>query len=413
MPYLSILRTQGRFLAFGFTLVFFSSIGQTYFVGMFGGRLREAFAISHGDYGMYYMLATVASGTLLLRVGRTIDRVDLRLYAGLSVAGGVAACFLMSAAASAAMLVVALFAVRFTGQGLMSHTAFTSMGRYFEADRAKAISLAGLGFAVGSAVFPSLAVALLAVTDWRSAWRWIGLAVAVLLVPLVLWLLRGHADRHRRWLARTRGSAGSAAPTAGDEPEGPRQWTRGEVLRDRRFYLLIPAVLSPTFLLTGFMFHHVKLAEVKGWSEAWLAACFIAFAAGGMVTSLVLGPLTDRWRAVRIVRFYLLPVGLAMVILALFRHPAVAAIYLGLVGVTTGAATPVLGSLWVDYYGVLHLGAIRALTSSLMVVSTALGPYAMGLLLDAGLTMETIAWLSLCYVAIGVVLIAFATRRAG
>jgi predicted MFS family arabinose efflux permease len=416
VSYLDFLRSNRRFLSFGFLLLFFSSLGQTYCVSAFGGRIRADFGISHGDFGLYYMLATLASGAALLRFGRTIDRVDLRAYTALVCAGAVASCFLMSFAAGPAFLVLALFCLRFSGQGLMSHTAMTSMGRYFDVGRAKAIGIAALGFSAGFAVFPSLVVWMLQHVHWRAAWQWLGLGAGAVVIPLALWLLRGHGERHAAWLARTTRqdldeahAAAAAAETAGS----PRQWTRGEMLRDPRFYLLLPGLLAPPCLMTGFIFHHAHLADAKGWSEAWLAGCLVALAIASAVMSMVAGPLTDRWTARRAARVYLVPLGLAMLTLALLRAPAGAAVYLALAGVTAGAAAPVSGSLWADLYGVVHLGSIRAVTSAAMVGSTALGSWVVGVMIDAGLSMEAIAWIALAYVALGVGLIGLATRRAG
>jgi len=59
------------------------------------------------------------------------------------------------------LLPVALLGIRFAGQGLMSHISQTVMGRYFEDDRGKALSLAALGYPVGEMIFPIIITLLL------------------------------------------------------------------------------------------------------------------------------------------------------------------------------------------------------------------------------------------------------------
>ena len=414
LSYADLLKREWRFLGFGFWLTLLSSLGQTYFVFVFNDDVRAAFALSDGDYGLCYAIATSASAFTLMHVGRWIDRARLSTWTLCVCLGGAAACLLMSVAASVAMLVVALFALRFTGQGLMGHTAFTSMGRYYEAQRGKAVSIAALGFAAGNGLFPALGVALLAAMSWRDAWALLAGVLLVVLTPIALWLLRGHEDRHARHLARVaaRGAARELGEDEDDEDE-PRQWTRAEVLRDPRFYLLVPGFVSPTFILTGFIFHQRRLAEQKDWSLAWVATCFVGYAIAVSISSLWSGRAVDKLGARRLAVAYLVPLALALAVLAAFDGDGVAMAYLVLAGLTAGAGGPVVGSLWAELYGVLHLGSIRALSSSLMVVSTALAPFVLGWLLDRGVGMEAQAWGCLVYMLLGMAGIAAALRRRG
>ncbi|MDP6344774.1 MAG: MFS transporter, partial [Alphaproteobacteria bacterium] len=251
MNYLAFALANRRFLSFGLLVAFFSSFGQTYFIAVFGPDIRAEFGLSHGAFGGYYAIGTTASAICLIWAGRMIDRLDLRLLSAGVCLALTAACAFMALVPAAWVLAPAIFALRLTGQGLMSHTAMTSMGRYYEAERGRAISVAMLGFPLGVAVFPALGVALSGALGWRLAWAAIAAALAVFLVPLVLWLLRGHASRHRMFMERS-------ATDGQETPGGPvrrRQWTRAEVLRDPRFYLLSFAITAPSFIVTGLFFH--------------------------------------------------------------------------------------------------------------------------------------------------------------
>ena len=59
----------------------------------------------------------------------------------------------------------------------------------------------------------------------------------------------------------------------------------------------------------------------------------------------------------------------------------------------------------------LHLGSIRAISSSLMVVSTALAPFVLGWLLDRGVGMDAQSWGCLVYMVLGMIGITVALRR--
>ena len=98
----------------------------------------------------------------MIWLGRFIDRVDLRLWVALLGVAAVGACIVMSVAPSVVLLAVALFMLRLSCQSLLTHTYMTSMARYFDSGRGKAISIAMLGHPLGEAVFPLLSIALLA-----------------------------------------------------------------------------------------------------------------------------------------------------------------------------------------------------------------------------------------------------------
>ncbi|MFA9459470.1 MFS transporter [Thiohalorhabdus sp. Cl-TMA] len=405
MEYLHFVRGHARFLAFGLVAVALSGFGQTYFISLFGGQIRAAYALSHGDFGLLYSAATLGSGVLLLWAGQQLDRLDLRVFAVLVVLGVASGSLLMAAAGSVAAVGGAMFLLRFAGQGLMTHMAFTTMGRYFEAGRGKAVSIAGMGLPLGEAVLPSAAVAVTAALGWRGTWSLAAVLLAGGALPLLLWLLRGHGTRRSALEERQAGRDG------GGEPERA-QWTRGQVLRDPRFYLILPAVLAAPFIVTALFFHQVHLAAAKGWTLAWLATSFVGFAATHVLGLLFFGPVVDRFGARRLLPVFLLPMAVGLGVLAGFDHFAAAPVYLTLTGLSMGATGTLLGALWPELYGVAHLGAIRAVVQSAMVLSTAASPAAVGVLIDAGVSMEAVALLLLAYIA-GALLLALLGLRLG
>ncbi|WP_155988438.1 hypothetical protein [Thioalkalivibrio sp. AKL19] len=62
-----------RFLGAGFLLVAFSVVGQTFVLSLFGGEWRELFDLTHGQLGLAYSVATLASALLLISAGRLVD----------------------------------------------------------------------------------------------------------------------------------------------------------------------------------------------------------------------------------------------------------------------------------------------------------------------------------------------------
>lgn len=403
--YLRFLADNRRFLSLGFLMAWSSSFGQTYFISVFSGDIRAEFGLTHGDFGLVYSVATLVSGICLMWLGRQIDRFDLRSFSAAVCAALVAACVLTGWAETVVMLGVAMFALRIAGQGLMSHAALTSMARYFERDRGKAISIANLGFATGQAAFPIMGVALTAAVGWRQSWFVMAAVLALVLTPFMHWLLKGHGDRHREMMVRTSSSDGAGQAER-------RQWTLGEVRRDIRFWLIQPAVLALSFVGTGVIFHQVHLVESKGWSLAWFAGNFLVLAAVSVVTALITGSLIDRIGAVRLMPYFLIPSGLALALLASGDALILAPLFMVGTGIGIGMSRVVIAAIWAERYGVVHLGAIRALVAALMVIASALSPVIMGWLLDAGMAIDAMLLLCVAYYVVCIVLLVVAERPA-
>lgn len=386
--YLRLALDNKRFLAFGLTMTFASSVGQTFFIGAFGPAVRAEFGLSHTSWGGIYMAGTLLSAAVLPWTGGLIDRFAMRLYTTLVCAALVLAAAFMAAVPSAGFLVVAIFLLRQTGQGLASHTGTTAMARYFHADRGKAVALASMGYALGETILPVLAVLSIAAIGWRASYGGAAFILAVCLLPLTWWLLRNHEARHEAHLAQI-AQQGTGA--------GSGSWSRAQVLRDGRFYLLLPAVLAPSFVGTALFFHHLELAELKGWGAAWITGSYWIYAAGTVLASLAAGPLIDRITAARVLPAFLLPMALGLMIIWAFDEPLWALPYLLLVGLTSGITYTAVTALWAELYGVRYLGAIRSLAMSLSVFSSALGPLVMGALMDSGITVEAICGLFALY----------------
>ena len=394
--YLRFARANARFLGFGFTMAFASSVGQTFFIGVFGPAVRAEFGLSHTSWSAIYMAGTLLSAAALTWTGPRIDRLPLKSYTMLVCGAMVIAAAFMAQVPSAIWLVLAIFLLRQTGQGLASHVATTSMARYFDANRGKAVALAAMGFAAGESLLPVAAVLGIAVLGWRATYSVVAVGLAIFLLPAIWWLLRNHDARHRDHLEhQARKTHGGDAGT-GRAAVVP-SWSRAEVLRHGAFYLLLPAVLAPPFINTALFFHHLVLADVKGWSAAWITGNYWVFALGTVLALLAAGPLIDRITAVRVLPGFLVPMTLGLLVIWGFDQAVWALPYLFLLGLTGGIAFTALTALWAEVYGVRHLGAIRSLVASLQVLSSALGPLIMGALMDAGVSVESIYGLFALY----------------
>lgn len=395
---LSFFRAHGPLIAFGAFMCFASSFGQTFFISLFGGEIREAFALSHGEFGTLYATATMLSAATLVWAGRLIDSMPLARFAAGVLLGLAAMSLLMGVAWSVLTLGAAIYGLRLFGQGLASNTGVTAMARYFEAERGRAVGIASLGHPAGEFLLPFLVVAAFAVIGWRTLWTGAGLAL-IAAAPLVFLLLRGHAARdHALRGKRQAGKEGDKA--------------LGQVLRDPGFWLRMPALVAPSFIFTGLIFHQVHLADSKGWPLELMAGSFTLYAAASVATMIATGPLIDRYSANRLTPLFLAPLALACLALFVTDSPLGAPFFMTFLGLNTGVTFVLKGVLWAELYGTAHLGAIRSFDHAVMVASTGLAPAVMGLLIDGGVSMEAIALASALWCAGASVLAAMANTKS-
>ena len=126
MVFLVNCRIAGCFL-----LTVFSSFGQTFFISQFSKQIRTTFELSDGDFGLLYMAATLASAITLIWLGKVVDRFPVaKVSAAITVCLTIACC-VMSLANSIVMLFVALYGLRLFGQGMMTHTSQTAIGKWY------------------------------------------------------------------------------------------------------------------------------------------------------------------------------------------------------------------------------------------------------------------------------------------
>ena len=134
-----------KVILFGFIFTFFSSFGQSFFLGLFNSSIRDALSITHGQFGTIYASATLLSSLVIIWVGKKIDDIDVFKFGTLVTLLLSFSCYFFSKVSSVTFLFIAIFLMRFSGQGLMSHTATTTITRYFTKSRGKALCIGWFG----------------------------------------------------------------------------------------------------------------------------------------------------------------------------------------------------------------------------------------------------------------------------
>ena len=383
-----------KVIIFGFIFTFFSSFGQSFFLGLFNSNIRETLSISHGQFGSIYASATLLSSFLLIWVGKKIDDINIFKFAFYVTLLLSFSCFFFSKISSITFLFIAVFLMRFSGQGLMSHTATTTITRYFTKSRGKALSIGWFGLSSAEFILPISIVYLLTITVWQSIWFYISITVLFFL-PIISYLL----IKNLNFESREEISAHHI------QDYEIKQWKRIEVIKDYRFYIICLNMLAMPWIATGVFVFQSYIAESKLWGNFVIPQSFMAYSIFSVITLLGSGFLIDKFSSKKLIIFMNIPLLLAAIVLIYFDNPISAFIFLGLIGVSNGLANVLGSSTWAEIYGVKYIGSIKALTTALMVFSTAFGTALFGYMIDIGFLLNQIFYLVIGYLVTSIMIL--------
>ena len=383
-----------KVILFGFIFTFFSSFGQSFFLGLFNNSIRDALSITQGQFGSIYASATLLSSFLLIWVGKKIDDIDIFKFAFFVTLLLSFSCFLFSKISSIIFLFIAIFLMRFSGQGMMSHTATTTISRYFTKSRGKALSTSWFGLSTAEFILPVLIVYILTITSWQNIWIFISILVLIILPTTSFVLIKNLNFDSREELEEHE-----------QKEKDIFQWKRIEVLKDYRFYIICLNMLAMPWIATGVFVYQSFITESKDWGTFVIAQSFMVYSILSVLTLLISGFLIDKFTSRKLLIFMNIPLLLSTLVLIFFNTPMTSFIFLGLIGISNGLANVLGSSTWAEIYGVKHIGSIKALSTALMVFSTAFGTALFGILIDQGYSIEHIAFVSFTYIFISIILL--------
>ena len=382
-----------KVIVFGFIFTFFSSFGQSFFLGLFNSSIRDALSITHGQFGSIYASATLLSSVILVWIGKKIDDVNILKFASYVIIFLSASCFIFSKISSVFFLFVVIFLMRLAGQGLSSHTATTTISRFFEKNRGRALSTGWLGLSLAEFIMPVLIVFLLTFIEWRDIWVSISILV-ILVLPVATFLLVKDVKLDTREESKIE-----------ENNKEIKQWKRIEVLKDYRFYIICMTMLAMPWIATGSFVYQSFISSSKEWGPYVIAQSFMAYSILSVITLFISGFLIDKFSSRKLLIYMNIPLLFGTIVLYYFDASLSSFVFFGLVGVTNGLANVLGSSTWAEIYGVKYIGSIKALTTALMVFSTAFGTALFGFLIDIGFSIEDIAVVSGTYIFGSIILL--------
>jgi predicted MFS family arabinose efflux permease len=384
------LSLNKKIIIFGFIFTFFSSFGQSFFLGLFNAPIRNELDITHGQFGSIYAAATIFSSLLFIWAGKKIDDFKLLNYSFFVIILLFFSTLFFSFINSIYLLAIGIFLMRFSGQGLMSHASSTAISRYFEKSRGRALSTIWFGLSTAEFILPVLIIYFLTMYSWRSVWQGISVVVIIILPLMINFTIKKINFESRE-----------------DSSEEKlkikiKSWKRTEVLKDFRFYIISSNMLAMPWIFTGMAVYQSFISESKLWEAYTIPKAFMVYSIASIITLFSSGFLVDKFTSRKLIPIMNIPLFLAMIVLFYSKHEISAYFFLGLIGISNGFGNILGSSTWAEIYGVKYIGSIKALTTAFMVFSTALGTAVFGILIDKGFTIENIAFICGSYIIVSI-----------
>ena len=282
----------------------------------------------------------------------------------------------------------------------MSHTATTTISRYFTKSRGKALSTGWFGLSAAEFILPVLMIYFLSITDWKNIWIIISIIVLIFL-PLTSFILVKNLNFDSREETKDN--------TINDD--NFKQWKRVEVIKDYRFYIICANMLAMPSIATGTFVYQSFILSSKNWGSYVIAQSFMSYSILSVVTLIFSGFLIDKFTSRKILIYMNIPLFLAAMVLFYFDKSFSSFVFFGLVGITNGLCNVLGSSTWAEIYGVKYIGSIKALTTALMVFATAFGTAIFGILIDTGFSIEQISLVSATYIFISIISLFFIRKN--
>jgi MFS family permease len=391
--------------------VFLSGPAQTYGVSVFIDPILAEFGWSRSLISTLYSIATLAGAIPMILIGRQIDRVGNRLIMTIAAVLFGLSLLWLSVVSGPLLVLLGLAVLRTFGSGVLTLGARTLVPHWFVRRRGWAFSMLGISGSISLALIPRFNEALISLVGWRHAWQIIGAIVLLGLAPVLGLFIRNRPedvgekpDGH---------DAGKRLRRPSLLVDAEDDWTVREAMTTRMFWAMLLAGTVPAIVLTGISFHQTSLLTARGLSPGLAASVFAAESMVALPITLAAGWVVDRHP----IRYTLAAAQVALLValgaLLAADTVALALIYGGLRGVSTGLWAVSADVAWTSFFGKKYLGSIRGVTFAVGTVGAAIGPVPLGLVYDAtgSYTGAIIAYMLLPLIALAVLMTAGIPRK--
>ena len=373
--------------------------GQTIGVSVFTEHLMTATGLSRLQLANAYLVGTLTSGCLLPFGGKLLDRWGSRQVAVLAAVGlgltlgYLTVCDRLSTILStqlaldptlvaAILLIVGFVSLRFCGQGMLTMTSRTMLGKWFERRRGQVSGIEGIFVAFGFAIAPYAFSQAISTFGWRQTWRILAVAVGIGMSSIGWLLFRDNPEIcGLRMDGEKSSSVNSVSVLAADSEKqetltSEPLWgfTREQALKTLAFWAVTLAFASQALSVTGITFNIVSIGVEMGIAEADIVRIFIPNAMVSTAVGFMVGLLCDRLRLQFIFMVMMAAQAAGIAAVANLNRPEMWAVAVVGLGISSGCFGTLTTVVLPRFFGRAHLGAIAGVQMMMIVIASAIGP---------------------------------------
>lgn len=361
--------------------IFFSAPGQTYSISTFIDSYIEDFNYSRTLISSIYSIATVISGSLLVFMGKAVDRYGQRRMLIITGTMLAIACIFNSFIGNIGMIFIGFFILRYFGQGSLTLIPGSLVPQWFERKRALSISLYTYGNILANIIVPPFNVWMISRLGWPVAWRIWSILLMLVFVPLMAVFIINKPEDIGLLPDNRKTQTDEELRNELDKMEKD-SWTLNGALKTKEFWFIgIISMIAP-MITTGLMFHFFSIMSLKGVGDT--AASFVIglIALPGFIMPLLASLIIDKVQPKYLMSITLSTIVLDLLFLLIVKSTLTASIFMLIYGLANSFQSVTLNVIWVKYFGRKHLGSIRGAATVFMVIGSALGPLPFGLSYD-------------------------------
>lgn len=382
------LVVAGGFLAFTVS----ASLMHAYTVYLLA--FIDEFGWSRAESSIAYSVGQIVGGLSAPLVGGMVDRLGSRrmvLLGGCLLTLGL----LGSAQATALWQVVLLYGVVMTlGANCIGLVVFAPLvSRLFVMRRGMAISILQSANGFGRAISAPIAQLLVSEAGWRNAYLLQAGMMGLLVLPLAAMFRRAES------VAPESAAAGSAGPAV-----AVRDWTLGEAMRTRHFWLLFLVYMLTSIGSFLVSLHQIAFAVGQGFDPLYAAFVLGTGALLALPGVILTGSISDvigrEWAAILAYGISILGVAAAFGITDGNAH-VMLWVHACLFGITWGARGPAITAKTADLFSGPRLGTILGVITVGSGLGAGLGSWGAGLLFDLTGSYRVAFMLSILAYALG------------
>lgn len=356
---------------------------------VFTNILVEALSLSASSISAAYFIGTVCGGIFIPSVGKMFDHFGARalgtyvcLIMGLGlvylsqvdrIANLVHNWIPMIPHSFIAFIAISIgfFWLRFTGQGALTMTSRSMLGKWFNHHRGMALSISGIVVSFSFSLAPKFLDLMIQTIGWRWTWALLGIALMSVIMLFVWLFFRDNPEECD--LVMDGKTVTIKRVNKNRDLMIHHDFTRSEAIRTHSFWIFNLAMGLHSFSITGYTFHIVSIANEMGISRELILQAFIPSSIIGILLSMAGGIINPYVRLKYLL--ILLPLGGLIFALgpAFLLEQTRIMIIIGL-GISGGVFGITSGLVWPRFFGRKHLGAISGINMATLVYSSASAP---------------------------------------